>query len=507
MEEVLKNVKSSASGVAAQRSSRSLGAIDIPHKKVEKICCLGAGYVGGPTCAVIAARNPHVQVTIVDLNALRIAAWNSDDLPIYEPGLDEVVKSCRGRNLFFSTDVDKAIIEADLIFVSVNTPTKTQGMGAGFAADLGYVESATRHIAKVAQGDKIVVEKSTVPCRTAQSMRFILEANARPGIHFDILSNPEFLAEGTAIADLMNPDRVLIGSLNTEAGRSAAASLVDIYAGWIKREQIITTNLWSSELTKLAANAMLAQRISSINALSAICEATGADVDEVSYACGLDTRIGPKFLKASVGFGGSCFQKDILNLVYLSESLHLPEVAAYWKQVVEMNEYQKKRFVNRIISCLFNTLTGKKIAILGFAFKKDTGDTRESPAITLCKYLRAERANVAIYDPKVAESQIWMDLTEPGITDDLAKLQKQISIADSAYAACKGADAVVVCTEWDEFRNTRLDYRKVYEMMNKPAFIFDGRLILDQKELESIGFHVEMIGRPRGNFETSMQWE
>ncbi|KAI5813342.1 UDP-glucose/GDP-mannose dehydrogenase family, NAD binding domain-containing protein [Pyronema omphalodes] len=492
---------------AETRLSRPLGATDVPHKKVEKICCIGAGYVGGPTCAVIAAKNPHIQVTIVDLNADRIAAWNSDKLPIYEPGLDEVVRSCRGRNLFFSTDVDKAIIEADLIFVSVNTPTKTKGQGAGYAADLGYVESATRHIAKVAQGDKIVVEKSTVPCRTAQSMRFILEANARPGIHFDILSNPEFLAEGTAIADLTNPDRVLIGSLNTPAGRSAAASLADVYAGWVDRQQIITMNLWSSELSKLAANALLAQRISSINALSAICEATGADVDEVSYACGLDQRIGKRFLKASVGFGGSCFQKDILNLVYLSESLHLPEVAAYWRQVVEMNEYQKKRFLNRIISCLFNTLTGKKIAILGFAFKKDTGDTRESAAITLCKYLRQERANVAIYDPEVEERQIWMDLAEPGVQDERKELEKQFTIAPSALEACKGADAVVVCTEWDEFRNSKLDYKKVYAEMNKPAFIFDGRLILDQKELEEIGFHVEMIGRPRSNFQTPKDWE
>lgn len=290
-------------------------------------------YLGGPTCAVIAEKNPDIIVTIVDINPTRIAAWNSDTLPIYEPGLDKIVKGCRGRNLFFSTDVDKGIIEADLIFVSVNTPTKKKGVGAGYAADLGYVESATRHIARVAQSDKIVVEKSTVPCRTAHSMRYILEANARPGIHFDILSNPEFLAEGTAVPDLMRPDRVLIGSLDTLAGRAAAASLADIYASWVPRGQIIAMNLWSSELSKLAANALLAQRISSINALSAICEATGADVDEVSYACGLDTRIGSKFLKASVGFGGSCFQKDILNLVYLSESLHLPEVAAYWRQV------------------------------------------------------------------------------------------------------------------------------------------------------------------------------
>lgn len=489
---------------AEKRLSRPLfEAINIPHKKIQKICCIGAGYVGGPTCAVIAMKNPNVQVTIVDLNARRIEAWNSDELPIYEPGLDEVVKGSRGRNLLFSTEVDKAIIEADLIFVSVNTPTKYTGIGAGYAADLGYVEAATRQIARLATSDKIVVEKSTVPCRTAQSMRVILEANAKPGIRFDILSNPEFLAEGTAISDLIKPDRVLIGSLDTEEGRAAAASLADIYASWVPRGQIITMNVWSSELSKLAANALLAQRISSINALSAICEATGADVDEVSYACGLDSRIGPKFLKASVGFGGSCFQKDILNLVYLSESLHLPEVAQYWRQVVDMNEYQKRRFTNRIISSLFNTLTGKKIAILGFAFKKDTGDTRESPAITLVKYFRAEKALVSIYDPKVEEPQIWMDLCEPGIVDDLPALQKQVSIAASAYQAAEKADAIVICTEWEEFKDTHLDYEQIYDGMNKPAFIFDGRLILNEKRLKGMGFKVETIGRPGENLRKS----
>ncbi|KAK9332340.1 UDP-glucose/GDP-mannose dehydrogenase family, NAD binding domain-containing protein [Lipomyces starkeyi] len=482
---------------ASERLSRPLDSIDIPHKRVTKICCLGAGYVGGPTCAVIAYKCPHITVTIVDLNQARIDAWNSDDLPIYEPGLDEVVKAVRGKNLFFSTDVDTAIKEADLIFVSVNTPTKKSGVGKGFAADLGYVESATRHIAKVAVSDKIVVEKSTVPCRTAQSMRKILDSNGKPGARFDILSNPEFLAEGTAIRDLFAPDRVLIGSLDTANGRSAAASLADVYGNWVPRKQVITMNLWSSELSKLAANALLAQRISSINALSAICEATGADVDEVSYAVGLDSRIGPKFLKASVGFGGSCFQKDILNLVYLSESLHLPDVAEYWRQVVEMNESQKRRFTQHIISSLFNTLTGKRLAVLGFAFKKDTGDTRESAAITLIKYFRQEQAKIAIYDPKVEESQIWYDLAEPGVVDDVTALKKQVTITSSAYEAAEGADAVVICTEWDEFRDTKLDYEKIYATMNKPAFIFDGRLILNQKKLEKIGFKVECIGRSR----------
>ncbi|KAK9473336.1 UDP-glucose/GDP-mannose dehydrogenase family, NAD binding domain-containing protein [Dipodascopsis tothii] len=495
----IESIPSGAVTPASERLTRPLDSIDIPHKQVKKICCIGAGYVGGPTCAVIAYKTPSVTVTIVDLNQARIDAWNSDNLPIYEPGLDEVVKAVRGKNLFFSTDVDTAIKEADLVFVSVNTPTKKSGVGKGYAADLGYVESATRHIAKVSTSDKIVVEKSTVPCRTAQSMRKILDSNGKPGCRFDILSNPEFLAEGTAIKDLFNPDRVLIGSLDTPEGRAAAASLADVYAHWVPRKQVITMNLWSSELSKLAANAILAQRISSINALSAICEATGADVDEVSYACGLDSRIGPKFLKASVGFGGSCFQKDILNLVYLSESLHLPDVAAYWRQVVEMNEHQKRRFTKRIISSLFNTLTGKRLAVLGFAFKKDTGDTRESAAITLIKYFRQEQANIAIYDPKVEESQIWYDLAEPDVVDDVKALKKQVTICSSAYEAAQSADAVVICTEWDEFRDTQLDYEKIYAGMNKPAFIFDGRLILNQKKLEKIGFKVEVIGRSSPN--------
>nr|CAG8626167.1 6420_t:CDS:2 [Entrophospora candida] len=423
-------------------------------------------YLGGPTCAVIAYKCPNIKVTIVDLNPARIAAWNSDKLPIYEPGLDEIVFARRNENLFFTTDVEKAVIEADLIFVSVNTPTKKTGLGAGYAADLAYVESATRQIADVARSSKIVVEKSTVPCRTAESMRTILEANSRDGIHFDILSNPEFLAEGTAINDLLNPDRVLIGGLQTPEGTKAQKALVEVYANW-------------------AANALLAQRISSINALSAICEATGADIDEVAYACGKDVRIGPRFLKASVGFGGSCFQKDILNLVYLSEQLNLPEVAAYWKTVVDLNEYQKNRFISQIIKTLFNTITYKKIALLGFAFKKDTGDTRESAAITLCKAFIQEKAKVHIYDPKVSEEQIHLDLTEP--------VKKSITISKTAYEASEDADAIVITTEWDEFKT--LDYKRIYSKMHKPAFIFDGRLILDAEKLNSIGFKVFTIGK------------
>ncbi|PPQ82700.1 hypothetical protein CVT25_009397 [Psilocybe cyanescens] len=464
--------------------------------KVTKICCIGAGYVGGPTCAVIALKCPHITVTIVDLNQARVDAWNSPDfaLPIYEPGLEEVVRKARGRNLFFSTNVDKAIEEADLIFVSVNTPTKKSGVGAGFAADLNYVELATRRIATVATSSKIVVEKSTVPCRTAESMRTILEANSKPNCRFDILSNPEFLAEGTAISDLFSPDRVLIGSLQSQEGIDACESLKQVYSNWVPQERILTVGLWSSELSKLAANAMLAQRISSINALSAICEATGANIDEVSHAIGYDSRIGPKFLKASVGFGGSCFQKDILNLVYLSESLHLPEVAAYWRQVVEMNEYQKRRFSKRVVDTLFNTITGKRIAVLGFAFKADTGDTRESAAITLIKDFQSEKALVNVYDPQVSADQIWLDLQEASPLSSLENIQKQVHICGSALEACKNAEAVVIATEWKEFNN--IDWEAVYAGMNKPAFVFDGRLLVDAEKLRKIGFTVTTIGRP-----------
>ncbi|KAI0037049.1 UDP-glucose/GDP-mannose dehydrogenase [Vararia minispora EC-137] len=463
---------------------------------VKKICCIGAGYVGGPTCAVIALKCPQIEVTIVDLNKARIDAWNSPDyqLPIYEPGLLEVVRQARGRNLFFSTDVDAAIEAADLIFVSVNTPTKKSGVGAGYAADLAYVESATRRIADVATRSKIVVEKSTVPCRTAESMRTILEANSKPNCRFDILSNPEFLAEGTAIDDLFAPDRVLIGSLQTPEGVAACEALASVYANWVPRERILTVGLWSSELSKLAANAMLAQRISSINSLSALCENTGANVEELAHAMGRDTRIGPKFLRASVGFGGSCFQKDILNLVYISESVHLPEVAAYWRQVVEMNEYQKHRFAKTVVDTLFNTITNKTIAVLGFAFKADTGDTRESPAIALVRSFLLESAKVTIYDPKVPHEQIWLDLSETLPDWPIEKIQKSVTIAPSALEAAKKSEAIVIATEWKEFRE--IDWKVIYDTMKKPAFVFDGRLILDAPKLREIGFRVKQIGRP-----------
>ena len=450
-----------------------------------KICCIGAGYVGGPTMAMIAHKCTGHTVTVVDINQSRIDAWNSDVLPIYEPGLDEIVKASRGKRLFFSTDIDTAIREADIIFMSVNTPTKTYGVGAGRAADLRYIEKCARKIAEVAENDKIVVEKSTLPVRTAESIKRILESNSK-GRKLQILSNPEFLAEGTAVADLENPDRVLIGGDQTPDGLAAIQKLVDVYAQWVPAENILTTNVWSSELSKLTANAFLAQRISSINAISALCEATGANVDEVAHAIGTDSRIGPKFLKSSVGFGGSCFQKDILNLVYLCEHFGLPEVAAYWNGVIEMNDYQKHRFGRRIISTMFNTVSDKKIAVLGFAFKKDTNDTRESAAIYVCKDLIEEQANVSIYDPKVPEAQIRRDL---GLAEDATA----VTICDDAYEATKDAHAVLILTEWDEFK--ALDFKKIYDQMNLPAFLFDGRNLLDLDALRSIGFEATGIGR------------
>ena len=438
--------------------------------------------------AMIAHKAPDIRVTVVDMNAERIAAWNSDALPIYEPGLEAIVRECRGRNLFFSVDVRAAIKESDLIFVAVNTPTKTYGVGAGRAADLRFVESVARTIAEVADSPKIIVEKSTIPVRTAETIKDILTANATTrGLVHAVLSNPEFLAEGTAIADLLNPDRVLIGGERTAAGETAVRALVEVYARWVPRERIITTNLWSSELSKLVANAFLAQRISSINAISALCEATGADVDEVANAIGRDSRIGPKFLKASVGFGGSCFRKDILNLVYLCETFGLPEVGAYWDHVVRMNEWQKQRFSARIVKTLFNSVADKRIAVLGFAFKKDTNDTRESAAIAVVRELLAEQAQVVVYDPKVSEAEIRRDLQAVGADS------RRLSVVNSAYAAAEGAHAVAVVTEWDEFRT--LDFARIYQAMTKPAFVFDGRNILPADRLRELGFRVYAIGR------------
>lgn len=451
-----------------------------------KICCIGAGYVGGPTMAMIALKAPEIEVRVVDMNTARIAAWNSDALPIYEPGLDEVVREARGRNLFFSTDVRGAIESSDIIFVAVNTPTKTYGVGSGRAADLRFIESVARTIAEVATKPKIIVEKSTIPVKTAETIKDILAANTR-GVKFEVLSNPEFLAEGTAIADLQQPDRVLIGGERTPGGEAALQVLADVYARWVPRERIILTNLWSSELSKLVANAFLAQRISSINSISALCEATGADVDEVANAIGKDSRIGPKFLKASVGFGGSCFQKDILNLVYLCDHFGLPEVANYWEGVVKMNDWQKRRFATKIVRSLFNSVAEKKIAVLGFAFKKDTNDTRESAAIAVCRDLLAEHAKVAVYDPKVPAEEIRRDVLGAGQTDS------RLSVVDSAYEAADGAHAIAIVTEWDEFKH--LDFARIYTSMTKPAFLFDGRNIVDLAKLREIGFRAFGVGR------------
>lgn len=458
-------------------------------KKIKKIACIGAGYVGGPTMSVIAQKNPNIEVTVVDLNHSRIAAWNDEDLsklPIYEPGLDAVVAEARGRNLFFETDVEKAIDLADMIFISVNTPTKTYGKGKGQAADLKYIELCARQIAAVAKNDKIVIEKSTLPVRTAEALKSILE-NTGNGVNFHILSNPEFLAEGTAVSDLHNPDRVLIGGENTKA----IEALVDIYASWVPRERILTTNLWSSELSKLVANAFLAQRVSSINSISELCEVTGANVEEVARAIGQDSRIGSKFLKASVGFGGSCFQKDILNLVYIARTYHLNEVADYWEQVITMNDHQRTRFAEKVIQTMYNTVNGKQIAFMGWAFKKDTNDTRESAAIYVADHLLDEEANIVVYDPKVAAEQIYRDLDYLG-TRSPEDNRRLVKVVDNPYEAVFGAHAVAILTEWDEFK--RYDWSRIKEKMKKPSFVFDGRKILNRRNLDKLGFSYYAIG-------------
>jgi UDPglucose 6-dehydrogenase len=445
------------------------------------LLCIGAGYVGGPTMAMIADRCPDYRVEVVDINPTRIAAWNSDVMPIYEPGLLDVVKRCRGRNLFFTTDLPTAIKAADIIFVSVNTPTKTFGEGAGYAADLQYWEKTARAIIDHADCGKIVIEKSTLPVRTAEAMQRILQANPK-GLQFEVLSNPEFLAEGTAITDLESPDRVLIGAMDTPSGQAALARVVDIYAQWIPRERILTTNVWSSELSKLVANAMLAQRLSSINSISALCEQADARIGEVATAIGMDSRIGAKFLRAGVGFGGSCFKKDILNLVYLCRHYNLAEVAAYWEQVVQMNDYQESRFVRRMTESMFNTVAGKRIAIFGFAFKADTGDTRESPAIKVCRMLLEERACLAIHDPQALDNA----------RQELGDVPGTIEYCPDPYACAKGAHAVAVLTEWREFRS--LDYARILAGMERPSFLFDGRNCLDHEALFALGFNVYPIG-------------
>lgn len=449
----------------------------------KKILCIGAGYVGGPTMAMIAHKCPQYKVTVVDINPDRINEWNSENLPIYEPGLYEIVKSSRGKNLFFHTDVKKGIQESDIIFVSVNTPTKTFGVGAGMAADLQYWEKTARQILECSQSPKIIVEKSTLPVKTALAMERIL-SSANSGIHFEVLSNPEFLAEGTAIKDLENPDRVLIGSSQTESGLKARDELVEIYQNWVPRKQIITSNIWSSELSKLVANAFLAQRISSINSISDLCEKTDADISEVAHAIGMDHRIGDRFLKASVGFGGSCFKKDILNLVYLCRNYGLTEVADYWESVVRINEYQKERFILNMLKAMFNTLADKKICLLGFAFKADTGDTRETPALYIANKLLEENAKLIISDPKALKNA----------KKDLKGAKGDISYVEDPYMAAKGCHALAILTEWALY--AELDYQKIYDSMEKPAFLFDGRNIVSHQELHKIGFNVYPIGKP-----------
>ena len=439
--------------------------------QIKNICCIGAGYVGGPTMAVIAMKCPDIKVTVVDLNAERIAAWNGplENLPIYEPGLAEVVAEARGRNLFFSTEVDKAIDEAEMIFMAVNTPTKMEGEGAGMAADLRFVEACAKNIARVSKTDKIVIEKSTLPVRTAEKIKEILDREGS-GVHFEILSNPEFLAEGTAIEDLFKSDRVLIGGDPSETGQKAVQALVDIYANWIPKEKILTTNVWSSELSKLASNAMLAQRISSINSLSALCEKTGADIEELSKAIGMDHRIGSKFLKASVGFGGSCFQKDVLNLVYLCRHYGLEEVAEYWHQVVKINDYQKDRFAQKIIDYFGGDLTGKRVAILGWAFKANTNDSRESAAIYVTKKLIEKGGKINIYDPLVNQKRIKKDFIDFNIEISRCEIQ------NNSREVLSQSDSTAILTEHKEFKNLELS-KVVFDGrgINKNAYYTIGR--------------------------------
>jgi UDPglucose 6-dehydrogenase len=446
----------------------------------QNIACIGAGYIGGPTMAVIAQRNPDRKVRVVDVSQERIDAWNSDHLPIYEPGLDEVVRECRGKNLFFSTDIAEAIRTCDIIFVGVNTPTKTFGEGAGYASDLQYWEAAARMIAKEANGDKIVVEKSTLPVRTADAMAAVL--NTHPTYRFTVLSNPEFLAEGSAINDLQNPDRVLIGGPQDACGLAAIEALVDIYVPWIPRDRIITTNVWSSELSKLAANAMLAQRISSVNAFSALCEETGADITEVAHVLGTDHRIGKSFLNAGPGFGGSCFKKDVLNLVYLCRSYGLEACADYWEQVVLMNEVQQHRIVERTVRAMFNTLAGKRVALFGFAFKANTGDTRETPALAVAKLLADEHAELVVTDPKA--------LANAAV--DLAAFS-HVTFEEDPYKSAEEADAILLMTEWACYKE--LDWAAIYARMRKPALLFDTRNILDHDALKKMGFNVLAVGK------------
>ena len=474
------------------------------EKKIKNICCIGAGYVGGPTMAVIAHKCPHLNVNVIDISEERIKSWNNeniDEIPIYEPGLSELIKKCRGKNLFFSNDIKKHIAEADMIFISVNTPTKTKGIGAGKASDLKWVESSARQIAMYANGFTIVVEKSTLPVKTAEVIKCILDAaqvnsqNKSNSGKFSVLSNPEFLAEGTAINDLINPDRVLIGGEDEDS----IEALSKIYNNWVPKEKILKTNIWSSELAKLTSNAFLAQRISSINSISALCEATGADIREVSRAIGTDSRIGSKFLESGPGFGGSCFKKDILNLVYLSEYFGLPEVASFWNEVVKINTWHQHRIAELITKKLFGTLSSKKIAILGFSFKSNTNDTRESAAIQICKDLMDEGAFLCIHDPKVSKVQIAKDLNcEPknnNVESTTIKDQDYSGIWQSAVdikTALKNADAAVILTEWEEY--SQINWFQFAKTMRRPSWVFDSRSIINPKNVVDAGLNFWRVG-------------
>ncbi|GLI66104.1 hypothetical protein VaNZ11_009710, partial [Volvox africanus] len=474
---------------------------------IRKVACIGAGYVGGPSMSCLAYKCPDVTVTVIDISPERVAAWNSDDLPLYEPGLLEVVKSARGRNLFFSTDAQKHLAEADLIFVCVNTPTKLTGVGAGKAATFGFWEAAARLIAASCQGcgPKIIAEKSPVPVKTAQAMSRVL-SGCQDGVktRFEVISNPEFMSAGTAIQDCLNPDRVLIGGGETPEGQAAVESLARLYRRWVPSERVLSMGLWSSELAKLAANAFLAQRVSSINAISALCEETGADVEQVSHAIGTDSRISPRFLAAGCGFGGPALQKHVLNLVYICESLGLTQVAQYWQQVVDMNDWIKARFVRRVITSMFNTIRGKRIAVLGFAYKANTTDTRDTAAIDVCRGLLLDGAALSVYDPKVDPEQIHLDMCLPRGSLEHPRRQHTtvslatVDVARSAYDACRGAHGLCVLTDWPEFRS--LDFQAIYASMMKPAFVFDGRGALDQRGLREIGFVVYALGKPLDPF-------
>ena len=462
---------------------------------IKKICCIGAGYVGGPTMAVFASHCPDIEIKVVDINKERIDAWNNFDLkqlPIFEPGLDNIVLNQRNKNLFFTTNLKESISEADLIFISVNTPTKTKGVGAGQAIDLKWVESSARQIAEYSKGNTIVVEKSTLPVKTAETIKKILlssqDLNSKNRKNFSVLSNPEFLSEGNAINDLQNPDRVLIGGDD----QNAIESLSDIYSRWVPREKILKTNIWSSELSKLTANAFLAQRISSVNSISSLCEKTGADIHQVCKAVGLDSRIGSKFLNPSPGFGGSCFQKDILNLVYLCNFYNLKEVANYWQSVLDINIWQKSRISKIIVDYLFGNVSGKKIAILGFSFKANTNDTRQSPSISICKDLIEEGAHLSIYDPKVEGYKIEKDLENKqknsGVKFDYGTYEVSHSISDAAYKS----DAIVILTEWEEFNS--INWYELYKLTRKPSWLFDTRACINYEKAKKAGFNIWKLG-------------